>query len=375
MLDSIVHLLLVLPPVVPGYLLPIWFGRRGVIGAFLADWFGIVLAFRWTGAALACGVMGFPLLVRAIRLSIEAVDTKLEDASWTLGANRFLVFATVTTAARGAVGIIAGMVLCGAKRPRRVRRDHHLRLQHSGRDADDFGRDLHLYADPERRRGGGAARRRGDRDLAGRADRLRMARTPRRPAPARGRLMLAVDVEKQLGDFTIRAKFETLGGVTALFGPSGSGKTSIINMVAGLLTPDRGRIMFGSTLLFDGAGGFSAPPNRRGIGYVFQDGRLFPHMTVAQNLDYRAGRRIRPFAARRGRAGAHRHDARHRSPARPSSGTSLGRRTPAHRDRTRAADAAAACCSTEHARKLVFDAARKREIFLHCCACATRPSR
>jgi molybdate transport system ATP-binding protein len=102
-------------------------------------------------------------------------------------------------------------------------------------------------------------------------------------------MMLAVDVEKALGDFTIRAKFETPGGVTALFGPSGSGKTSIINMVAGLLTPDRGRIMFGSTLLFDG-GGFSAPPHRRGIGYVFQDGRLFPHMTVAQNLDY--GRRM-----------------------------------------------------------------------------------
>src|SRR5215813_512002 len=86
LLDGIVHLPLVLPPVVTGYLLLIWFGRRGVIGAFLAD-FGIVFAFRWTGAALACGVMGFPLLVRAIRLSIEAVDTKLEDASWTLGAN------------------------------------------------------------------------------------------------------------------------------------------------------------------------------------------------------------------------------------------------------------------------------------------------
>jgi len=81
LLDGIVHLPLVLPPVVTGYLLLIWFGRRGVVGAFLADWFGIVLSFRWTGAALACGIMGFPLLVRAIRLSIEAVDTKLEAAA------------------------------------------------------------------------------------------------------------------------------------------------------------------------------------------------------------------------------------------------------------------------------------------------------
>jgi molybdate transport system ATP-binding protein len=102
--------------------------------------------------------------------------------------------------------------------------------------------------------------------------------------------VLSVDVEKQLGDFAIRAKFETPDGVTALFGPSGSGKTSIINMVAGLITPDRGRIMFGPTLWFDAAGRFSAPPHRRGIGYVFQDGRLFPHMTVGQNLDY--GRRM-----------------------------------------------------------------------------------
>jgi molybdate transport system ATP-binding protein len=102
--------------------------------------------------------------------------------------------------------------------------------------------------------------------------------------------MLAVDVEKQLGEFSIAAKFEAPDGVTALFGPSGSGKTSIVNMVAGLVTPDRGRIMCDGTLLFDSSGGLSQPPHRRHIGYVFQDGRLFPHMTVAQNLDY--GRRM-----------------------------------------------------------------------------------
>ena len=102
--------------------------------------------------------------------------------------------------------------------------------------------------------------------------------------------MLAVDVKKQLGEFSIAAKFEAPEGVTALFGPSGSGKTSIVNMVAGLLDPDRGRILFDGTLLFDSAGGVSQPPHHRHIGYVFQDGRLFPHMSVAQNLDY--GRRM-----------------------------------------------------------------------------------
>ena len=114
LLDALVLLPLVLPPVVTGYLLLIWFGRRGPIGAFLDHYFGIVFSFRWTGAALACGVMGFPLMVRAIRLSIEAIDARLEDAASTLGANGLWVFLTVTLPL-ALPGIIAGMVLCFAK--------------------------------------------------------------------------------------------------------------------------------------------------------------------------------------------------------------------------------------------------------------------
>ncbi|HVX92219.1 MAG TPA: molybdate ABC transporter permease subunit [Xanthobacteraceae bacterium] len=114
LLDGLVHLPLVLPPVVTGYLLLVVFGRKAPVGAFLADTFGIVFSFRWTGAALACGVMGFPLLVRAVRLSIEAIDRKLEGAAATLGANRFWVFATVTLPL-ALPGIVAGIVLCFAK--------------------------------------------------------------------------------------------------------------------------------------------------------------------------------------------------------------------------------------------------------------------
>jgi molybdate transport system permease protein len=114
LLDGLVHLPLVLPPVVTGYLLLIALGRRGVIGSFLADTFGIVFAFRWTGAALACGVMGFPLFVRAARLSFEAVDPRLEQAAATLGANRIWTFATVTLPL-ALPGVIAGAVLCFAK--------------------------------------------------------------------------------------------------------------------------------------------------------------------------------------------------------------------------------------------------------------------
>jgi molybdate transport system permease protein len=113
-LDGLVNLPLVLPPVVTGYLLLMWFGRKGPIGAFLYDHFGVVFAFRWTGAALASGVMGFPLLVRPIRLALEAIDRRLEDAAATLGANSILVFLTETLPL-ALPGIVAGVLLCFAR--------------------------------------------------------------------------------------------------------------------------------------------------------------------------------------------------------------------------------------------------------------------
>ena len=103
-----------LPPVVTGYVLLLLFGRRGPLGRLLAESFGIVLAFRWTGAALACAVMGFPLMVRSIRLSIEAVDRRLEDAAGTLGASPFWVFATITLPLI-LPGMLAGMILSFAR--------------------------------------------------------------------------------------------------------------------------------------------------------------------------------------------------------------------------------------------------------------------
>ncbi|HZQ00039.1 MAG TPA: molybdate ABC transporter permease subunit [Reyranella sp.] len=114
LLDTLVHLPLILPPVVTGYLLLLLFGKRGPIGEFLDHYLGIVFSFRWTGAALACGVMGFPLMVRAIRLSIEAVDTRLEAAAGTLGANPLMVFATITLPLC-LPGVIAGAILAFAK--------------------------------------------------------------------------------------------------------------------------------------------------------------------------------------------------------------------------------------------------------------------
>ncbi|HMD63285.1 MAG TPA: ABC transporter permease subunit, partial [Stellaceae bacterium] len=110
LLDGVVHLPLVMPPVVTGYLLLLLFGRHGPLGRLLEEYLGIVFAFRWTGAALACAVMGFPLLVRAIRLSLEAVDRRLEEAAGTLGARKLVVFVLVTLPLI-TPGIVAGMVL------------------------------------------------------------------------------------------------------------------------------------------------------------------------------------------------------------------------------------------------------------------------
>jgi molybdate transport system permease protein len=114
LLDGFVHMPLVLPPVVTGYALLVLFGRRGPIGEFLDQTFGIVLSFRWTGAALAAAVMSFPLMVRAIRLAMDSIDRRSEEAAATLGASPLWVFATVTLPL-AMTGIVAGTVLAFAK--------------------------------------------------------------------------------------------------------------------------------------------------------------------------------------------------------------------------------------------------------------------
>ena len=149
LLDGLVHLPLVMPPVVTGYLLLLTFGRRGPIGAPLAEYLGIVFSFRWTGAALASAVMAFPLLVRAVRLSFEAVDRRLEEAAgrWAprgLGVrHRHPAAGVARRHRRHGAGLRQGAG--------RVRRHDHLRLQHPGRDPDPALGDLHLHPGPGRR--------------------------------------------------------------------------------------------------------------------------------------------------------------------------------------------------------------------------------
>src|SRR6266851_5159779 len=228
-LNGIVFLPLVLPPVVTGFILLLLFGRRGPIGAFLADTFGIVFAFRWTGAALASAVMGFPLLVRAIQLSIDAVDRGLEDAASTLGAHPVWVFLTVTLPLM-LPGIIAGTILSFA------------------RAMGEFGATITFVSN--------------------------------------------IPGETQTLPSAIYTFTQIPGGepaafrLTAMFGRSGAGKTSLANIICGLIRPDRAHISLDGDVLVDTKRHIFVPKHRRRIGYIFQEGRLFPHLTVRQNLLY-----------------------------------------------------------------------------------------
>ena len=297
LLDGVVHLPLVMPPVVTGYLLLLLFGRNGPLGRFLDESFGIVFAFRWTGAALACAVMGFPLLVRAIRLSLEAVDRRLEEAAGTLGAKRIFVFVLVTLPLI-APGIVAGMVLSFARSLGEFGATITFVSNIPGRDPDDRLGDIHPDPNSGRRCRRAETHSRLDSAVICRAARCRSPGKALGPAPFRRlKPMLEVDIEHRLADFALDIHFQAGRGLTALFGRSGAGKTSVVNAIAGLLRPRRGRIVMDGSVLLDTERGICVPTHRRRVGYVFQEGRLFPHLTVRQNLMF--GRWFAPARERR----------------------------------------------------------------------------
>ena len=236
-------------------------------------------------------------MVRSMRLSLEAVDRRLEDAAGTLGADAFWVFATITLPLI-LPGIAAGMILSFARalgefgatitfvsnipgETQTLPTAIYTFLQVPGGDLAAFRLTLVSIAI----------------SLA-RAVRLRGADRAGDPPRSRALTCSRSTVEHHFGSFRLDAAFDSAGGLTALFGRSGAGKTSLINAIAGLLRPERGRITLDGEVLTDTERGIFVPARRRRIGYVFQEGRLFPHLSVRQNLLYG-----RWFAPKGGRAG------------------------------------------------------------------------
>src|SRR6185312_9901334 len=238
--DAFVHLPLVLPPVATGYVLLLLFGNRGPLGRFFHEELGVEFAFTKAGAALATAVMTFPLMVRTIRIALEGVDRGLEAAARTLGAGPFDRFATITLPLM-APGILAGAVTAFSAA------------------LGEFGAVITFVSN--------------------------IPRAPR--ALAVGALVLSVSLRKRRDGFALQVAFEApTPGVVALFGRSGCGKSTTIDLIAGLLDPDEGHVRLDDVTLVSTRERLSLPAERRRIGYVFQDSKLFPHFSVGGNLRY-----------------------------------------------------------------------------------------
>ena len=286
----VVHLPLVLPPVAVGYVLLLLFGTRGPIGSLARALFGIELIFTRNGAALATAVMSFPLMVRAIRISLENVDRGLEDAARTLGAGRSIASPRVTLPLM-LPGMLAGAITAFSAALGGIRRRHHVRVEYSRRNAHAAAGAVLGPAGAGRR-----SRRRAARDPVGgartrRPAAVRMVRPPR--APHAGPLMLQVAVAKRLGSFALDVRIRRCPrpAWSRCSGPPGCGKSTVVNIIAGLLAPDRGEVVLDDEVLLDTRRGIDVAAERRRIGYVFQDARLFPHLNVASQLEICAQRR------------------------------------------------------------------------------------
>ena len=289
LLDAIVHMSLVLPPVAVGYVLLVTLGARAPLGHWLEATLGIHLIFTAQGAAVAAAVMSFPLMVRAIRLSLDAVDPGLEAAARTLGAGRFDTFRSVTLPLM-LPGILSGCVIAFASALGEFGATITFVSNIEGETRTLAARHLHRDTDRRRRRRGYATGRHRVRPRLRAAGPVRMDRAACRAAgdrPMNEHARLEVALSHRVGEFALDVAFEVPArGVTALFGASGAGKTTIVNAIAGLLRPQRGHVRIGGTALLDTARAVDVPIEHRGVGYVFQDARLFPHLSVDGNLRF-----------------------------------------------------------------------------------------
>ena len=304
-IDGVLTLPLVLPPTVVGFFLLLAFGRRGVFGHALEK-FGVMIAFSWPATVVAATVVAFPLMYRTSLGALEQVNPVLLQAARTLGASEWVVFRKVQLPL-AAPGVLAGTVLAFARAMGEFGATLMLAGNIPGRtqtmpvaifSAAESGdmrgalvwvvvivglslaiiRLLHY----ERKIRPGLPLERSTFEGSGSVT----LSTLEGRDEASGVAVLEVDVERQLENLTLKISFKTAQGAIGLLGPSGAGKSMTLRMIAGVTTPDRGRIVFNDRVLFDSTTRRNIPAAQRRIGFVFQDYALFPHLTVAENVAF-----------------------------------------------------------------------------------------
>ena len=334
LVETLVALPLVIPPVATGLVLLKLFGKHGPLGAFLQQVLGVEIVFTWKAVVIATAAMALPLLVRAARVAFEEVPERLEQVARTLGASplrtffaislplarRGLAAGTVLAFARalgefGATVMVAGMIP-GETVTLALGIYHEVQLGHDESALALLGVSVALAfgalatsewllrrkegerAEDGRRTmdDGGLSEEIGGSNKVGLAER----RADHEPIPAGTEACATVlsieGVRWAAGAFALELSAEFGGGATGLFGVSGSGKSTLVELVAGLRRPQTGRILLGDTLLADAAAGVFLAAQQRRIGFVPQDGALFPHLTVEGNL--RFAERRAPIAGR-----------------------------------------------------------------------------
>ena len=318
---------LILPPTVTGFLLLFLFGRNGPLG-HVFSWVGVNIVFTWYAAVISATVVAFPLMYKTALGAFEQIDASLQQAARTLGASELLIFYRVTLPL-ALPGILAGAILAFA----RALGEFGATLMLAGNipgQTQTIPMAIYFAVEggdiPEawlwslttigisllgltavnfwrRRLGRIKSKRRaksGNRNRAGlsSAQQLEIQQQPFSPRPLRPPIFpsdqthpqtkpsLIVDIHKQLPDFSLRVSFTTNHRTLGLLGASGAGKSLILRCIAGIETPDSGRIVLNRRVLFDAEAGINLPSRDRKVGFLFQNYALFPHLTVAQNVAF-----------------------------------------------------------------------------------------
>ncbi len=312
-IDGILTLPLVLPPTVVGFFLLLIFGRRSIIGRAL-EHVGLTIAFSWPATVIAATVIAFPLMYRTTLGAFEQVNPTLLQAARTLGATEWVVFRRVLLPLAGP-GVVAGTVLAFARALGEFGATLMLAGNIPGRTqtmpiaifSAAEGGDMHAallwvvlivilslaivrLLNLEKRN---RILARAEPDLPTADFPAQSPATALAPQESQTTGSLEVDLERNLENFTLRIVLGARNGAVGLLGPSGAGKSMTLRMIAGVSTPDRGRIVLNGRVLFDSAGGRNVPAASRRIGVVFQDYALFPHLTVAENVGFGLGRLLK----------------------------------------------------------------------------------